>query len=649
MPNAILDAFYSLGRNLNKTKGSTIPETEQGVVSEKFPELTLEMENEDLISLTKKWKKSWDESKVFADWKTKSEENENYWLGKHFQRPEVDKTRAIVDNIIFESLETYLPQALRKNPDPMVNLDDEEEQSEQNLNYAKSLQKKLGQLADKLILRLKLKKITRHWAIYLLGVVKFGWDMNRDIPTQKVIRVAKLILDPNCTIDEDGYSGEFIGEHRKLTASVLLNMLSNIQGEKEAEKTIKDAVKNQSGGEDLGTEIGFIEWWTDQYMCWTLADKVLMKKKNPHWNYESQKPVMADPMTGEAPIDQTTGQPQTETVPGTNHFEVPQKPYLFLSVFNLGKQPIDDTSLIGQNLSNQDVINKRVKQIDKNADSMNGGMVVSGERSGLTQQQSKGVTGALRKGGTVWIPTGTPDDAVKRSTAPALPSDIFGQLVDMRNRTRDIFGSRGLSSAGLTTEDTVRGKIINKDLDTSRIGGGLSEFLEQLADGMYNWIVQLLYVYDDKYAVMQVKPKVNISVKEGSLLPKDSTTVANQSMELAGAGKMSLIDLYKNLDYPNPEELAANVWLEANAPEILFGNDKRVQQVVQMKQDAARPEITPPSESINYKDLPPEGQSQLAAKAGIQLHPEAIAAHQSLKQETERSIPLPDTSEKSSK
>ena len=33
----------------------------------------------------------------------------------------------------------------------------------------------------------------------------------------------------------------------------------------------------------------------------------------------------------------------------------------------------------------------------------------------------------------------------------------------------------------------------------------------------------------------------------------------------------------------------------------------------------------PPSESINYKDLPPEGQAQLAAKVGIKLNPEQIA------------------------
>jgi len=53
--NQIIDAFISLGKNINKMGGKGTPENEQGVVSEKFPELTLEMENKDLIKLTSKW------------------------------------------------------------------------------------------------------------------------------------------------------------------------------------------------------------------------------------------------------------------------------------------------------------------------------------------------------------------------------------------------------------------------------------------------------------------------------------------------------------------------------------------------------------------------------------------------------------------
>lgn len=636
MSNIVLDAFYSLGKNINKVKNKDTQETEQGIVSEKLPELKLEMDNAELTKLTQKWNKLWTESSVYAEWSKQGTENENYWLGKHFDNtPSIDKTRPVVDNAIFEALETYLPQVTRRNPEASVEIIDEQEKQDKQLQaFASALQKKLGYIADEIRLRLKLKKSARHWAIYLLGAVKCGWDINRDIPTVKVIRAKKLILDADATVDEDGYTGKYIGEHREMEAAKLLTILESSGGEEEGIKAIKELI-----GEDTGTEIGFIEWWTDEYMCWTMADKVLLKKKNPHWNYDQEQPAQAvmDEATGQPQLNPETGEPmqgEPQTTPGENHLSHPQIPYMLLSVFNLGLHPVDDTSLMGQNLSGQDTLNKRNKQVDKNIDSMNGGMVVSMERSGLTKEQAKGVTEALRKGGTVVIPSGAPGEAVQRMAASSLPADVFNNIVDTRNRIKDIFGTRGSSAAGLNTERTVRGKILNQTTDQDRIGGGFSEYIEQLADDIYNYLVQLLYVYDNVYANIPNKPKVSISVKEGSLLPKDSTTIANQAMELSTAGKMSTLDMYKRLDYTNPEELAVNAWLEVNAPTLLYADDPRVQQAVQMQQQAAAqanatPE-KPPSTSINFKDLPPDGQSQLAEKAGINLHPEAIAAHQEL-------------------
>ena len=152
---------------------------------------------------------------------------------------------------------------------------------------------------------------------------------------------------------------------------------------------------------DLGTNVQFIEWWTKEYLCWTLGKKVLLKKKNPHWNYDGvQESSEVDAYGNETQISLDTK--------GINHFPVPDIPYILLSIYNLDEQPVDKTSLIGQNLANQDRINKRSKQIDENADGMNSGIVVSLARAGLTAPQARGVTGTLKRGGTVAIPDGKP-------------------------------------------------------------------------------------------------------------------------------------------------------------------------------------------------------------------------------------------------
>lgn len=593
----IASGFLSLGADINKRKGEKSIEFEEGVVSDKLPELTLDKPNKDLIKLAKDWEKIWVHSSAKTKWEEQGKENEEYWLGKHFDIPTVSRgnkrNRPMMDNVIFEALETYLPQATRRNPDPLIMLHPSEEDEQGNARepafepYVSKVKARLADLADENKLRLKLKKATRFWAVYLLGVAKMGWDFDRDIPIVQIVRPKKILLDPEAIIDEDGYSGTRIGEYRKMQAGKLKRIIESdpSAGSEKAIKKIDFITK----GEDA-TEVQFIEWWTQEFFFWKLDNTILLKKKNLHWNYDGEEEVEGEPEIDEFGEEQPTT--ELQETKGINHFTVPKMPYIFLTVYNLGKQPMDDTSLIGQNLAIQDVINKRNRQIDKNVDSMNGGMVVSLARSGLTKAQATGVTEALRRGGTVVIPDGTPRDAVDRMTAPGLPADVFNHLVDSRNRLRDIFGTSGSSPAGISSEDTVRGKIINKTLDTDRIGGGVSEYLEQFSDDIYNWIVQLLYVYDDDFQFIEGArpPKISVSVKEGSLLPKDSTTIANQAIELANANKMSTIDLYKRLEYPNPEELAANSWLEVNAPHILFKDNQLVQEALQGLAQAASEE-----------------------------------------------------------
>ena len=586
--------FASLGENINKQNMEDVEkDTKQGVVSEKLPELTLDMKDDDLIDLTKKWKKAWDESPVKADFVMRGEENEEYWLGEHHDLPK-SRVRATkgkrpdTDNLIFESLETFLPQATRRNPEPMVSLHSSEKKEGEDTTikdkFVQKVKDRLADLADTTMVRLKLKKATRHWAIYLLGILKFGWDLDNDTPTARVIRPSKIILDPAATIDEDGYTGQYVGEIVKREGATLLSIIGNGDGAKGAKKTINDLLEK----DEKGTTIQFIEWWTPEFMVWTLGKHILLKKKNPNWNYDEE---LETPETT-TKVDTFGVETEVEAEPkkAINHLSTPKIPYGFLSIFNLGDQPVDKTSLIGQNLSNQDRINRRNRQIDKNVKTMNNGLVVSLGRSGLSQSQAEGVAKALRKGGVVTIPDGSPRDAVDRPQVTGLPNDVFNDLVDTRSRLRDIFGTRGSTPAGIEKEKTVRGKILSRGFDADRIGGGISEYLEQLSDLQYNWYVQLLYVYDSDFQFLgdATPPKLKVSVKEGSLLPKDSTTIANQAIELGSAGMMSKKDMYERLEYPDPEGLAANVWLEANAPQLLFSNNPLVQQALGMQQQAAQ-------------------------------------------------------------
>lgn len=553
----VIGPYYSLGQDVNKVKDPQKKEVQEGVVTPLLPELELSMSDDDLLSLKKKWEKAY--KQVSGELEKNRKTNEEYYLGKHFNNTEDQmKARPLADNIIWEATETWLPLATRQNPEAFVLADNTSE----GIAVSDTTQKMLAYQADRLSLKLKLKRAARHWSLYFVGAAKIGWSEIENDVDLKVIRPHKLILDPDSTIEECEYTGEYIGEVRRDTADRLI-----IRFPKK-----KSFITEKVDGK-MGTELQYTEWWTDKFVFWTMEEEVLDKKKNPHWNYESEQ-EQTDQM----------GVKTMMNVPGMNHFPAPRMPYVLLSVYNLGLRPFDDTVPIQQNMSIQDMINKRLKQIDRNIDDTNGGIVLSGDH--FTKEAASEASTALRRGKNLWVPRGDVNTAYKRDSGVPLPREVYESLQDYRNVIRGNIGVAAFTGPGLSKERSARGKQLRQQQDMDR-AGGFSEYLEQFADKIYNYFVQMFYVYydDQKSAAIVGKEKgveyitlkkadlnrkLTVSVREGSLIPKDPITKRQEAIELWGAGALDPISLFMAMDFPNPRESAKTLFLWKSNPQALF-------------------------------------------------------------------------------
>lgn len=581
MADVLTKGFYSLSDPTNKVR-----EDGEGANSGLVPELSLEMSDEELLVLSKDWLKEWDP--YAKEIRKKQDDNENYWLGAQFSG--TDEKRPLVDNLIFESLETFLPIATRPKADPIV----ESDQTPEGQVLADRVRKMLIYVTDVMSYNLKVKQVARYWALYMLGVMKVGWSMKEDDITCVAVRPQKLVLDPKATIEECEYNGYYIGEYLEDMASDLIVRFP------EKEKEILEKVHDKTG-----TKIQYILWMTDDYWFWTMDEHVLGKIKNPHWNYEQEQPMSADPMTGMTPAG-PDGMPMTMKVPGKNHLKNKGKPYIFLSIFNLGKHPHDDTNLVQQNLPLQDLINKRLVQIDQNADNTNGGLALSGDH--FTEEQAKKAGKARRKGGVLWVPTGNVNEAIVDLPAKPLPPFVYESLLDYRNELRNIFGTRGSTPQGTQDEQTVRGKLIIKGQDSDRIGGGISTYLEQFSDTVFNWFVQLMYVYYDVPHVATVMgkeraqeyitlssqdfgSKLLVGVKEGSMIPHDPVNKRNEAIELWAAQGIDPITFFDRLEFPNPRESAKQLFLWKADPIALFPDLQAQQQQQMMAQQQEQEQV----------------------------------------------------------
>lgn len=608
-----------IGSKSNKILSGAV-EQEEGVSGEHKDVFTLELDDTELIALKKKWELKYAgyEAKV----RERQEKNKTYYLGTQNQGTANRSENPIAANILFEAQETFLPAALAKNPEPVVWADNTAEGTE----IAEQVKTMLQHHADTLVLRRKLMLMTRHWSIYFIGVLKHGWDpVVNDIYLDN-IDPQSLILDPNAGIGPYGdYDGNYVGERKRCSAEHLIELFPDK----------KEYILLTVDGK-LGTEVTYTEWWSDEYCFYTYKDIVLDKSKNPHFNYEEE--------TEDTDED---GQIVKSKITKRNHFAIPKKPYTFLSVFTLGQQPHDITNLIEQNIPNQNLVNKRTVQIDTNLDRSNNSIAFS--QNNFNEEQARQASMAMQKGNPILVPGDNINQAVVRFPAPSFPDSAFKQLETSKNDLRSIFGTEGISSQPPREQTTARGMILNQQFDNTRIGGSIGDALEQVADNIFNWWVQMYYVYYDQPHVASIvggtkaveyvqlistnlDRRLVVSVTPNSMRPKDEISQANQAMQLWDKGALDPKTLLTMLNFPDPQTTAENVvlwlmdknaYLQMNFPD-LHQKIVALNQQMMMDQGQQGPTPTPgelPPPQMGEGPTPTSMDPASAGLSAVQLPP----------------------------
>ncbi len=590
----------------------------EGQTGERYNALTLEMEDAELLKLRDEYEKKY--APYEGKMKPIFERNLESYLGKKKDGQWLSSDGPVAPNLQFEAEETFLAAALAKNPDPVVWADNTPEGNA----VSNSVKTMLAFHSDQLVIKQKLGLMVRQWSIYHLGVLKYGWNPKINDVVVENRRIQNFIFDPDGYVDAYGDFIGALGERIEVTADKLIELFP------EFEAYIKEITEDK-----LGTKVTYTEWWSadDTFTFTTFKAKVLAKNKNQYFNYPE---TITDPITGEDAIDPMTS--EVMMTRARNHFAQPKKPYTFLSVYSLQEQPHDLTGNIEQNIANQNKITNRTEQIDYNVGASNNGYAYSEDN--FNQETAKQAANARRKGNPILIPSGGPiDKAIMPLPAQDLPSAIFNEVEIAKNDLRSSWGIVGISSDPNDDDNTVRGEIIEQSNDTTRIGGGVGDKIEQVADNCFNWLTQLYYVFYDEphFAAIMGNAKaveyvtlsradldrqLIISVSPDSLKPKDEVTQINLAQSLFDKGAIGPKTLLKMLDFPNPDEAAADgmlykmdpmAYMTLNFPEEMARLQQAQQQ--QAMTAAMNPGVVPPGGPA------PEGLTEPAPAEGLAKGP----------------------------
>lgn len=611
----ILGVQQLVGSKLNKIPYGATTQVE-GVDGDFEDEFTLKLSDDELLALADQWVSNYAgyEGRI----RTRQEANKTFYLGRQKEGGANVTTEGqpISANLLFEAEETFLPAALAKNPEPVVWADNTPEGNKLSNDVKTMLQFH----ANQLVLRRSLTLMTRYWSLDFLGIIKHGWNEEIQEITSEVRPTRNFIFSPTGFIDVYGdYEGP-LGERITIPAHDLIGLFPRH----------REYITVMCDGK-LGTDVTYTEWWNDDYCFYTFKGKVLEKNKNPHFNPDKEMPVVG--FDGKFEIGED-GKPVMQTEKGNNHFAKPKKPYTFLSVFSLQEQPHDITGLIEQNIPNQRRVSRRTDQIDYNLSRQNNSDIFS--ENNFNQETAKQAAKAMAQGHPVLIPSGGPiGDSVHRLTAQGLPGEFFQELENSKNDLRSIFGTQGITATQQDEDQTARGMILNQQYDNTRIGGGIGDALEQVADNIFNWWVQLYYVYYDvphvasimgqmkavEYVTLRSQDldrKIVVSVAPDSMKPHDETSEMNQALSLWEAKALDIKTLLTVLNFPDPQNTAAQVWLYQTNP-ALYGqlNFPDLANMIAQLNPPMMPQPGQPGQAPPEPGSPPQSMSAPPASAAL--------------------------------
>lgn len=353
-------------------------------------------------------------------------------------------------------------------------------------------------------------------------------------------------------------------------------------------------------------------------------------QQTPQQGIDQANPQQADPNVLQTP-NQTVA--QSYQAYKFNHFDVPRKPYIFATVLNNENTPIGRTDFISEATPLQESVDRRKRQMDENAEMMNGWLKVDSEVMSKEDAQKLryDTTGIVWGKGVA--------NGVKRETGQPIPQFIFEDMVDSRSEIDNIMAASSAFRGEREGQETKAGRLALIEQSFLRLNE-LVQVVDYVNHELFNWFYQLAKVRytethysktmgeGDALKIIQLEQDdfedgTEVRVIPGKTLPEDKKFKFERAQQDIQKGIISPIDYFKESGYNNPVQTAKNAELYKLNPIAAVGITPEEMQ--QIAPNAGAP-TDAPSRSISFKDLPIDGQIQLAKQAGIQLSPQLLAA-----------------------
>lgn len=539
-------------------------------------------------------KSVWETVKAIQD------DNEKYYLGTQLDENRFDYELPSDQNILYRNLETMISIITSKRKEPIVLPAQDTDESK---DLAEKTQQFLSWKWSDEDMSIKYEDWVRAAFIYRIGVLKIEWDKDKDDFKIETKRPQTILIDKDAN---DEYDSKFIVEMKQDSLGDLIDMFP--KAKENLTKTFGDA---------LSTRISYVEYWTNEFTVWKVNNIILNKKKNPNWNWK-EKDRKGNLGKLKEKWTQVAKDRKLENVL-INYFNEPRKPYVILSLKNLGKGIYADTSDFEQAKRGQDIVNRRKRQIDKAAIHGLGRLVVSG--SFITKDEAKKLD--RNPNATYWMEKGNASDGFSYVEPKPISPVILTDFQDTKSEIDNLMGVHGTTRGEQGPAETATGRNLLREGDMGRIDLSVRRIDKKL-ELLYAWMLQMAKVYYDethytkmlgregattylKFSQNEIEDGIEVIVK--SELTAFKATQRAEAQERMQAGLLDPLSYFEAMEDTEPKEKARRM--------VMYTLDPKM-YMAQFLMD----ENTPGMENT------PEGkaaQEQKALVAGEQVPPNPTA------------------------
>src|SRR3990167_3617063 len=425
------------------------------------------------------------------------------------------------DNRIFLATESQINKLTARPAKPMVSPSNGTAEAKE---IANDLQILLLEAYRNRNVKKHIKRGLRNLHLGKLICLKTFWNSEIDDFDVRVADPRKVRFSKNSTNeDESEFAIEKIDDKR------LLDLLELFPAKREA--ILKKVGVTEEQALINNPAVEYFETWIGDGVFWVFRGELLNKLQNPYYDFDGLLLTPEETASLQETEESATGVPvpklngrrrrqvfskfkesqadrqaEVKATPEAaskyeaylyNHFDKPRKPYIFGTIFEVGDQPIGETTLIEQVAPLQENLDKRKRQIADNSDMVNG----------ITKVDTDIVTMALADARRMhYDPEGLVYGAgvstgVQREVGQGLPEMVFQDMLDSRKEINELFGTVATFRGSSDRQESATGRAILREEGLSRLDE-MIDLVDYLGRELYGWWFQMIKVkYTESHLV----------------------------------------------------------------------------------------------------------------------------------------------------